>query len=587
MRNFLKYTLATIVGVTITGILGFLLLIGIFSAMLSFSDKPVVVEDNSVLMLDFKQQIVERAVNNPFEGLPIPHIGETGQMGLDDILECIDKAKTDKHIKGIYLNPSVIRAGMATIEEIRQALIDFKESGKFIYAYSDGYSQKAYYLASVADKVAINPQGMLELQGLNSKRMFYKHAMEKFGVEMQVVRHGKFKAAVEPFLLDKMSEENKLQTLTYLNSIWSQMADGISESRGITTEKINQLADSVALFLPAEDLVEAGLVDTLMYKDELINQLKGLTGIDDEDDIPAIGVDQYAKVPAAEQPKFVRDKIAVIYAEGEIDGGDTDGIISEKLSRTIREARRDSSIKAIVLRVNSPGGSAYGSEVIWREVKLAKETKPVVVSMGDVAASGGYYISAAADTIMADRTTITGSIGIFGTFPNIGELMHDKIGITSDAVGTNANSDLLAYDRPMTGFERTKLQAYIERGYDTFITRVADGRSITKEQVDEIGQGRVWASTDAKERNLVDLYGGVNDAIKIAAQMCGLENYRITKLPKLPDPLEELVKNFTGEARTFFMKQELGDQYKIYQKLKEAINSKGIMARMPYDITFE
>lgn len=587
MRNFLKYTLATIVGVIISGIIGFLVLIGIFSAMLSFSDKPVVVEDNSVLMLDFKKEIVERAVDNPFDGFAIPYVGSTGQMGLDDILACIEKAKTNDQIKGIYLTPSLIRAGMATIEEIRNALIDFKESGKFIYAYGDTYSQKAYYLVSVADKVALNPQGMLEMQGLSTNRVFFKHALEKIGVEMQVVRHGKFKAAVEPYMLDKMSEENKLQTLTYLNSIWSQMVDGIAESRGLSTEKVNQLADSVTLFMPAEELVKNGLIDTLLYKDELINQLKELTGTDEDDDIPAIGVEKYAKVPAAEPGKFTRDKIAVIYAEGEIDGTDAGGINSEKLSRTIREARRDSSIKAIVLRVNSPGGSAYGSEVIWREVKLAKETKPVIVSMGDVAASGGYYISAAADTIMADRTTITGSIGIFGVIPNYGELMNDKLGITTDAVGTNANSDLLSTSRPMTNFERAKLQTYIERGYDTFIGRVADGRAISKEQVDEIGQGRVWASTDAKERSLVDLYGGVNDAIKLAAQMCGLEDYRITKLPKLPDPLEELMKELTGEARAFFMEEELGDQYKIYQKLKAAANTKGIMARMPYDITIE
>jgi protease-4 len=587
MRNFLKYTLATIVGVIISGIIGFLILIGIFSAMLSFSDKPVVVKDNSVLILDFKKEIVERTADNPLDGLSVPYLGSTGQMGLDDILACIEKAKTDDKIKGIYLNPSVIRAGMATVEEIRQALIDFKESGKFIYAYGDAYSQKAYYLVSVADKVALNPQGMLELRGLSSNRTFYKNAMEKFGVEMQIIRHGKFKAAVEPFMLDKMSEENKLQTRTYLNSIWSQMVTGIAESRGLSTEKINQLADSVALFMPAENLVKSGLVDTLIYKDELISKLKELTGIEEKDDVPAIGVEKYAKVPAAANGKFARSKIAVIYAEGEIDGGDTGGINSEKLSRTIREARRDSSIKAIVFRVNSPGGSAYGSEVIWREVKLAKEAKPVVVSMGDVAASGGYYISAAADTIMADRTTITGSIGIFGVFPNIGELLNDKIGITSDAVGTNANSNLIPIDRPLTRFERAKLQAFIERGYDTFIGRVAEGRSITKEQVDEIGQGRVWASTDAKERGLVDLYGGVNDAIKLAAQMCGLEDYRITQLPKLPDPLQELMKELTGEAKTFFMKQELGDQYKIYRQLKEAVNARGIMARMPYNISFE
>ena len=506
---------------------------------------------------------------------------------MDNILESIEKAKTDEQIKGIYLCPSGIQAGVATVEEIRKALIDFKESGKFVYAYGDLFSQKAYYLVSVADQIALNPQGMLELKGLSSVRTFYKKALEKLGVEMQIIRHGKFKAAVEPFIREDMSPENKLQTQTYLNSVWSAMVEDIAASRKLSPDAINQLADSVTMFLPAEQLVKAGLIDTLMYKDEVINTLKELTGIDLEDDVPAIGVDKYAKVPASSGKGLIREKIAVIYAEGDIDGTDTDGIKSEALSRTIREARRDSSIKAIVLRVNSPGGSAYGSEVIWREVKLAKETKPVIVSMGDVAASGGYYISAAADTIMADRTTITGSIGIFGMIPNAGELLNDKLGITEDVVSTNANSDLLSVTRPLTGFERSKMQAYIERGYDTFIGRVADGRAMTKEQVDEIGQGRVWASSNAKEIGLVDLYGGVTDAVKLAAQMAKLEDYRITKLPKLKDPWEELLKDLTGEAQSFFMERELGDQYKLYEQLKNVVNSKGIMARMPYDIKFE
>jgi len=588
MKDFLKYTLATIVGMIIAGAIGFFLLAGIISAVMSFADKPVVVENNSVLLLDLKNEIVERAQSYPFEDFSFDGVYTTGQTGLDNILEGIEKAKTDDNIKGIYLCPSSIRAGMATVEEIRNALVDFKESGKFIYAYGDLFSQKAYYLVSVADQIALNPQGMLELKGLSSVRTFYKKALEKLGVDMQIIRHGKFKAAVEPFTREGMSPENKLQTQTYLNSIWSAIVTDIAESRGLSDEKINLLADSVAMFLPAEELVKAGLVDTLMYKDELINKLKELTGVDTDDDVPAIGVDKYAKVPAPTSGKgLVREKIAVIYAEGDIDGAGTDGIKSESLSRTIREARRDSSIKAIVLRVNSPGGSAYGSEVIWREVKLAREAKPVVVSMGDVAASGGYYISAAADTIIADRTTITGSIGIFGMIPNAGELMNDKLGITDDVVSTNANSDLLSVTRPLTTFERNKLQAYIERGYDTFIGRVADGRAMTKEQVDEIGQGRVWASSNAREIGLVDLYGGVTDAIKLAAAMSKLEDYRITKLPKLRDPLEELLKDLTGDARSLFLKTELGEQYKLYRQLKDVVNSKGILARMPFDVTFE
>ena len=587
MKDFLKFTLATIVGLIIAGIVGILLLVGIFTAMISFADKPVTVENNSVLLLNFNDPIVERSNNSPFDKITLPGLGASTHIGLDDYLASIKKAKTDDKIKGIYLNPTLISAGVSTVEEIRNALIDFKESGKFIYAYGDMFSQKAYYLVSVADKVALNPQGMLEFQGLSSKRSFYKNALEKLGVDVQIIRHGKFKAAVEPFIREDMSPENRLQTETYLNGIWGQLVTSIAESRKLTPEAINQLADSVTFFRPAEELVQAGLIDTLLYKDELINVLKKLTDTDESDDIAAIDIKKYAKVTAPGQGKLMRKKIAVIYAEGEIDGTDEDGIKSEDLSRTIREARRDSSVKAIVLRINSPGGSAYGSEVIWREVKLAAETKPLVASMGDVAASGGYYIAAAADTIMADHTTITGSIGIFGMIPNFGELLHDKIGITQDVVSTNANADLLSLTRPMTSFERRKMQAYIERGYDTFVSRVADGRNMSKEQVDEIGQGRVWASSNAKEIGLVDLYGGINDAIKLAAQMAKLDEYRVTQLPRLKDPIEELMKDLTGEARSFFVEKELGDQYRIYEQLKNAVNAKGILARLPYDLTIE
>lgn len=589
MKDFFKYLLATIVGVLLTGIIGFFLLVGALAAMISFSDKPVEVKANSLLMMDFKNVIVERSSNNPLAGIPLPAgLGTTDETGLDDILDCIEKAKTDDNIKGIYLNPSSIQAGVGTIEEIRNALIDFKTSGKFIIAYGEDFSQKAYYLVSVADQIALNPQGMLELKGLSSTRTFYKNALEKLGVEMQVIRHGKFKAAVEPFMLDKMSPENRLQTETYLKAIWGQMVGDIASARKLTPEAVNTLADSVTFFRPASELLSAGLIDTLMYKDELITTLKELTGIEEKDDVPVIDVDNYAKVNVpAEGKKLIRKKIAVIYAEGEIDGTSSDGIDSDDLSRTIREARRDSSIKAIVLRVNSPGGSAYGSEVIWREVKLAADTKPLVVSMGDVAASGGYYIAAPADTIMADRTTITGSIGIFGLIPNIGELLNDKLGITEDVVSTNANSELLTITRPMTGFEKHQMQNYVERGYDTFITRVSDGRGMTKEQVDEIGQGRVWASTNAKDLGLVDLYGGINDAIKVAAEMAKLEEYRVTKLPKIKDPVEELIKEITGEAKMKILKSELGEQYPVYRQLQKAVHSSGILARMPFDLNFE
>jgi len=421
MKQFLKFTLASILGVMIAGLLLLFITIGIITAMVSVSDEPDQISGNSVLIMKFDHQIVDRARKNPLEGLDFGMFQGGKTVGLNDILDCIRKAKTDDNIKGIYLNPTDIEAGMASVEEIRSALKDFKTSGKFIYAYGEYLSQKAYYLVTVADTLALNPQGSVDFRGLGGERTFYKKGLEKLGVEMQVVRHGKFKSAVEPFLLDKMSDENRLQTETYLKSIWNEMLMDISASRKMGFDELNDIADKVATFRKADFAKQKNLVDRLKYKDQVIDDLKKLTGTSEKDDVKAIDIIKYIKVPEQHaQKSMARKKIAVIYASGTIDANVSgDGIQSEEFSRTIREARRDSSIKAIVLRINSPGGSAYGSEVIWREVKLAAATKPVIASMGDVAASGGYYIAAAANTIMADRTTITGSIGIFGMIPNV------------------------------------------------------------------------------------------------------------------------------------------------------------------------
>ena len=501
MKQFLKFTLASIVGVIIAGVLLLFITIGVVSSMVSVSEQPVQIQGNSVLLLKFDHEIVDRARKNPLGDLDFGIFQSSKTVGLNDILDCIRKAKIDDNIKGIYLNPMDIEAGMASVEEIRTALKDFKTSGKFIYAYGDYLSQKAYYLVTVADTLALNPQGSVDFRGLGGERTFYKKGLEKLGVEMQIVRHGKFKSAVEPFLLDKMSEENRLQTETYLKSIWKEMLTDISASRKMGFEELNDIADMVATFRKADFAKKKNLVDRLKYKDQVIDDLKKLTGTSEKDDVRAVDIYKYIKVPEQRAQKGIaRKKIAVIYASGSIDASmSDDGIKSEELSRTIREARRDSSIKAIILRINSPGGSAYGSEVIWREVKLAAATKPVIASMGDVAASGGYYIAAAANTIMADRTTITGSIGIFGMIPNFKNLMTDKLGITTDVVMTNEHSDMISVIRPMSKFERDLMQQTIEEGYDTFITRVADGRKMEKTAVDDIGQGRVWAAPNAKD----------------------------------------------------------------------------------------
>jgi len=586
MKQFLKFTLASIVGVIIAGLLLIFITIGIISAMVSVSDQPAQITSNSVLLLKFDHDIVDRARKNPLGDLDFGMFQGSKTIGLNDILDCIRKAKTDHNILGIYLNPMDIQAGMASVEEIRSALKDFKTSGKFIYAYGDFLSQKAYYLVTVADTLALNPQGSVDFRGLGGERTFYRKGLEKLGVEMQIVRHGKFKSAVEPFLLDKMSDENRLQTETYLKSIWNEMLTDISASRKMGFDELNDIADMVATFRKADFAKQKNLVDRLKYKDQVIDDLKKLTGTSEKDDVKAVDIYKYIKVPEERSQKGVaRKKIAVIYASGAIDASISDGgIKSEDLSRTIREARRDSSIKAIVLRINSPGGSAYGSEVIWREVKLAAATKPVIASMGDVAASGGYYIAAAANSIMADRTTITGSIGIFGMIPNVQKLMTDKLGITTDVVMTNEHSDMISLVRPMSAFERNLMQQTIEEGYNTFITRVADGRKLEKSAVDEIGQGRVWAAPNAKQIKLIDAYGGLTEAIELAKKMAKLDNFRIVNLPKLKDPFTELLKEFSSSAKAGFMKDELGENYKYYEQMRSLISQKGILARMPYDI---
>jgi len=586
MKQFLKFTLASVVGIMIAGLLLLFITIGIITAMVSGSEEPVKSESNSVLLLKFDHQIVDRARKNPLEGLDFGLFQSEKTVGLNDMLDCIRKAKTDHNILGIYLNPSDILAGMATVEEIRSGLKDFKTSGKFIYAYGEAFSQKAYYLSTVADSLVVNPQGSVDFRGLGGEATFYKKGLEKLGVEVQIIRHGKFKSAVEPYLLEKMSPENRLQTETYLKSLWNEMLTDISASRKMGIDELNDIADAVATFRRADFAKQKNLVDRLKYKDQVIDDLKKLTNTSAKDDVRAIDIYNYIKVPDINGPKsLARKKIAVIYASGEIDGGtSTDGIQSEELSKTIREARRDSSIKAIVLRINSPGGSAYGSEVIWREVKLAAATKPVIASMGDVAASGGYYIACAADTIMADRTTITGSIGIFGMIPNFQNLLTNKLGITQDVVTTNEHSDMISVTRPMSAFERDLMQQMIESGYDTFVSRVAEGRKMEKTAVDDIGQGRVWAAPNAKEIKLIDVYGGLTEAIELAKKMAKLDSYRIVNLPKLKDPLEELMKEFTGSAKAKFMKDELGETYKYYDLLRGAVAQQGILARIPYNL---
>ncbi len=587
MKDFTKYMLATITGIFASAIILIILFFMMIGSMVAKSSKEVVVKDNTILHLKLEQQIVDRGSKNPIENFDYMSFKATPQLGLNDILKAIDNAANDERIRGIYIESSTVGSGAATLEEIRLALEKFKESGKFIISYNEGYSQKGYYLASVSDKILLNPEGAMEWYGMRSEVMFYKEALKKLGVEMQIIRHGKFKSAVEPFMYDKMSPENREQILTYIGSIWNHWVENISASRNISVEELNKLADNLSI-RNAKTAVEFGLIDSLVYKDQVIDLLKGLTDTKLSKDINSISLAQYAKVnlPQKKGKGFVKDKIAVVYASGEIVMGDNSesSIAGEHFARTLREARRDSSVKAIVLRVNSPGGSALASELIWREMTLAREVKPVIVSMGDVAASGGYYIAAPADYIVANPTTITGSIGVFGTIPNVKEALNKKLGITVDVAKTNKHADISTIYRPLTAEERAMIQLGVEEVYTTFIGHVAEGRNMTTEQVDEIGQGRVWSGINAIGINLIDEFGGLQRAIDIAAERAGLEDYRISELPKQKDPFETLLKQFSGEVKAGILQKELGDTYEHITRIKNIATQRGTMARIPYDV---
>ncbi len=542
-----------------------------------------------MLLLKLDGKIVERKSNNPFEDLEIPGIKISNTIGLNQILSCIEKAKTDDRIKGIYLELSEINSGYATVEEIRNALIDFKTSGKFIYTYADMISQKAYYLATVSDSLIMNPMGMFDFRGLNAEHTFFKKALDKFGIEMQVVRgkNNKFKSAVEPYLFDKMSDANREQTTVYLKSIWNHVLKGISERRLIPVDSLNKYANGVMTFQQADKALKCRFFDNLKYKDQVLSDFRKLTGLGENDEIPVVSVGEYDKVPKTIVPGgLAKNRIAVVYASGEIDSG-SDGpyqIDSKEVSKGIREARTDSAVKAIVIRINSPGGSAYGSEVIWREVFLAQKVKPVVVSMGDYAASGGYYIACGADAILANPTTITGSIGVFGTIPNLSGLLSDKIGITFDNVSTNDHSDMPSMTRKMTPFEKDLMQSFVESTYNTFIAHVADGRKKSTTFVDSIGQGRVWSGENGKSNGLVDEFGGLNDAIKLAALKAKITNYRIKELPKQKDTFEELMKSFSTKMQNSFLESKLGESYHLWENFSREAHANGIYARMPYNL---
>jgi protease-4 len=590
MRQFFKFLFASMLGFVLGSIMLIFIVVGMISAAVNSLDdeKVTEVKSNSMLFIDFKKPIVDRASKNPFENLSFSSFDTDGSTGLNTILDNLHKAKEDKNIKGIYMELSTINTGIATVEEIRNALLDFKKSGKPIISYSEVYTQKSYYLASVANKIYMNPQGAMELKGLGAEIMFYKGLLDKIEVETQVIRHGRFKSAVEPFILDKMSNDNRLQTRGFMQNIWNFMLGNIASSRKISVEELNSLTNNFSIREP-EDAVKYKLVDKLVYKDEVIEELKTLTSKTKKEDQPQlITLSKYSKSPDSSKKSLKDDQIAVIYASGEIESGEgaSDKIGSETVSKAIREARLNDKIKAIVLRVNSPGGSALASEVIWREAELANKVKPVVVSMGDVAASGGYYISAASRKIFASPNTITGSIGVFGLVFNAQKMFNNKLGITFDTVKTNRLSDFGSMTRPLTAEEKQIFQQGVEKVYDTFTKRVANGRKMEQANVDSIGQGRVWSGVEAKKIGLVDEFGGLNDAIAAAAKMANLIKYRTVELPKLKDPFKEILSELGNEAETKYINYKLGDEAKYFNKAQELLRMQGIQARLPYVIDF-
>lgn len=571
MKNFFKILIASTLGVIIGAVglffLSILLFIGI---VVGLSSSPEYVpQDKTILKIDLDGVLSERSVSNPFSVL----LGEAESIGLDDILEAIKKAKDNDEVKGIYLRAAQFDCGIASTEPIRRALLDFKESGKFVVAYGDFYMQNTYYVASVADMVILNPKGAVDFHGLSSNIVFTKNMTDKLGIKMQVFKVGTFKSAVEPFIQEKMSEANRLQRTSYLTGIWGHWMKEISDSRQIPVETLNKYADEYLMLTEADSLIAYRMVDTLMYTPDVEKLLKQLVNIDTDKSLNVASVSDFVNMKSKEK-KITRDEIAILYAEGEIVDNVSNSIFSGQNIITSREyvqqlsnLRDDDKVKAVVFRVNSPGGSAYASEQIWNAVKELNAVKPVIVSMGDYAASGGYYISCAATSIIAEPTTLTGSIGIFGIIPD-GEELAKKIGLSFDEVNTNKHSSfggtpfsipflLTASSRGFNDEEGRMLQKYIEKGYDLFTKRCADGRGMTQAQIDSIGQGRVWTGEQAVKLGLVDKLGNLDAAIVLAAEQAGITKYKTEKYPPKQDVftqiLQESFSNSKVKAIRFFM----------------------------------
>ncbi|MFA6812186.1 MAG: signal peptide peptidase SppA [Bacteroidaceae bacterium] len=595
MKDFFKFTLATVTGLILTGIIIFLIglvtLFGIISSSTSSGETEV--KKNSIMMLNLNGTLKEHIQRQDLaEIMRFLNQDETNTYGLDDILASIKKAKENTNIKGIYIKAGSLNTSYASIEAIRNALLDFKKSGKFIITYSDNYTQGLYYLSSVADKVILNPKGMLEWYGLSTSTVYYTNMLKKVGIEMQIFKVGTYKSAVETFTSTKMSPANREQLTACLGSIWGQVVSDVSKSRHIAPQKLNELADKMLMFYPSEESVKCGLADTLIYQNDVRDYIKKKMDIDKDDHLNILGLDDMINIKKNVPKDKSGNILAIYYASGDITDQPSssisdDGIVGSTMVKDLRRLKEDKNVKAVVLRINSPGGSAFASEQIWHAIKELKEKKPVIVSMGDYAASGGYYISCIADTIIAEPNTITGSIGIFGMIPNISGLTQ-KIGVNFDEVKTNKFSRFGNITRPLTEEEKALFQMNINENYETFIDRCAEGRHKTADAIKKIAQGHIWSGTTAKKLGLVDMIGGMNLAVNVAAQKAGIKNYTTISYPKP----ESLLTTLTKEApdnyiKAHLLKNQLGSFYDEFMLLNNIKNRNTIQARLPFGLNIK
>jgi protease-4 len=588
--NFFKTFLASCLGSLVALIALFLIMImvsaGIVAGLVGGADEQVIVNENSVLQLNLDAEITEQQVDNPFEGV---FGSEAPNVGLLQLKQAIKNAKTDPKIKGIFLNVSYPMTGFSTIEEIRQSLLDFREEGKWVIAYSDAMSEGAYYLASAADKIYLNPEGEVEFNGLAIEVTFFKKMFDKLEVKPEIFRVGEFKSAVEPFILEKMSPANRLQLTEMVNSIYDHVLDRVSEARGIERGKLEEISDKM-LVRNAKLSVEHGLVDSLLYYDQVLDELRSKLDLKEDAKVKFIRYNKYRKSYTSAASTTSSNEVAVIVADGTIlPGNDDQGVIGgDAFAAEIRKARENDKVKAIVIRINSPGGSFVASDMMWREVTLAAEKKPVIASMSDYAASGGYYLAMGCDTIVAQPHTITGSIGIFSVLFDASGLLSNKLGITFDDVKTGEYGDMITISRPLTDAEKNVWQTRTEEIYETFTAKAAAGRNMSQDKLKEVASGRVWTGVQAKERGLVDVLGNFNDAIEIAAEKAGIaDDYKVRLYPRQKPFFEELMEGLEENSRVSAMKAELGDNYIYYQYWQRVKSYNGTQARMPYEFIIQ